>query len=730
MKPRDKTRAASVSSTTDASDRRAASSAKLTGDEILYRTLIDSLTDYAMFAVAPSGDVVSWNAGAQHTFGYMRSEIIGQSFSIIFTADDIKAGAPELELQSALSGEQTQHDRWHVRKDKTRFWGTNTVHPFYDKAGALLGFTKLVRDTTSSHEALEELSDSEQQLRLLVESVRDYALFSTDMNGNIKSWNAGAQKIFGHSPLEAVGQNLSLLYSAEDVASGIPVLELRKATTNGFIDAERWLVRKDGSRFLAAGKLSQLKRDAAGDLRGFVKIAHDVTGYHAATQDLNRRAQYDELTGLANRRTFYENVSRAIAAMKRRPSVLFAVLFIDLDYFKRINDDFGHIIADQLLDTIARRLETCVRAADMVARLGGDEFAILLNGIEDVTEATEAAERISVDIAQPATIDEREVRATVSVGIALGDVVYDLPEDILRDADTAMYTAKSEGRARAAVFDRSMKSGQRRSFDLNAELRGAVERNELRVFYQPVIRLRDRATVGFEALARWQHPKRGLLHPNQFIPKAEETDLIASIDRWVLFRASQQLVAWQADGADANLQMSVNISSKTFLYGDFMTDLRASLASSGMAAQSLRLEITESAVLERSQRASSLLTGIRQSGVALDIDDFGTGFSSLDALQHMSVDALKIDQTFIANLGSANGAALIDTIVDLAHNLSIIAVAEGIETDAQLHTLIEAGCDLGQGYLFSTPLDTATATDFLMPGAAAHRAFSSGRAPD
>jgi diguanylate cyclase (GGDEF)-like protein/PAS domain S-box-containing protein len=358
-----------------------------------------------------------------------------------------------------------------VRKDKSRFWGTNTVHPFYDASGALLGFTKLVRDITSSHEALEELSDSEQQLRLLVESVHDYAIFSTDMTGNIKSWNAGAQKIFGYAPLEALGQNVSLLYSADDVANGIPVLELRKAATNGFINAERWLVRKDGSRFLAAGKLSQLKRDAAGELRGFVKIAHDVTEYHAATQDLNRRAQYDELTGLANRRTFYDNVSRAIASMKRRPSILFAVLFIDLDYFKRINDDFGHIVADQLLDTIARRLETCVRGADIVARIGGDEFAILLNGIKDVTEATEAAERISVDIAKPATIDEREVRATVSVGIALGNLVYDLPEDILRDADTAMYAAKSEGRARAAVFQPSMKSGQRRSFDLSAELR-------------------------------------------------------------------------------------------------------------------------------------------------------------------------------------------------------------------------------------------------------------------
>jgi diguanylate cyclase (GGDEF)-like protein/PAS domain S-box-containing protein len=713
MKPKSKARAASVSSTETDRVLRSGATESSAADQLLYRTLIDSLTDYAMFAVAPDGRIISWNAGAEKTFGYTAQEILGHSFAAIFTAEDVAAGAPQNELRMARSGEQTQHDRWHVRKDKTRFWGTNTVHPLYDAAGSLIGFTKLVRDTTSSHLALEELSDSEQQLRLLVESVRDYAIFSTDVTGGIKSWNAGAQKIFGYSQAEAVGQNVSFLYSPDDVANGIPQLELRRATTNGFINAERWLVRKDGSRFLAAGKLSQLKRDAAGDLRGFVKIAHDVTEYHAATLDLRRRAQYDELPGLANRRTFYENVSRAIASMKRRPAVLFAVLFIDLDYFKRINDDFGHIVADELLDTIARRLENCVRAEDIVARIGGDEFAILLNGISDGSEATEAADRISVEIARPATIDEREVRATVSVGIALGDVKYDLPEDILRDADTAMYTAKSAGRAKSALFDGSMKSSQSRSFDLSAELRDAVERCEMRVFYQPILRLRDRVTVGFEALARWQHPKRGLLHPVQFIPKAEETNLIVGVDRWVLREATRQLADWQSHGADPSLQISVNISSKNFEYGDIVGDLHEILASSELAPQRLRLEITESAVLERSERASLLVAAIRQSGVELDIDDFGTGFSSLDALQHLLVDALKIDQTFTTNMQTENGAGLIETIVHLAHRLKIIAIAEGIETAAQLRALVDVGCDLGQGYLFSPPLDAAAAASFL-----------------
>jgi diguanylate cyclase (GGDEF)-like protein/PAS domain S-box-containing protein len=714
MKP--KTRAASVSSGKHDKILRAATSEPNAADQLLYRTLIDSLTDYAMFAVSPDGCIISWNAGAEKTFGYTAPEILGHSFATIFTSEDVEIGAPQQELRMALSGEQTQHDRWHVRKDKTRFWGTNTVHPLCRGNGSLIGFTKLVRDTTSSHLALEELCDSEQRLRLLVESVRDYAIFSTDVAGVIKSWNAGAEKIFGNSQVEAIGQGFSLLYGPDDVANGIPQVELRRATTKGFINAERWLVRKDGSRFLAAGKLSELKRDAAGDLRGFVKIAHDVTESHAATLDLRRRAQYDELTGLANRRTFYENVSRAIASMKRRPSVLFAVLFIDLDYFKRINDDFGHIIADRLLDTIARRLESCVRAEDVVARIGGDEFAILLNAIANEAEAIEAADRISVEIARPATIDEREVRATVSVGIALGNVGYDLPEDILRDADTAMYTAKSEGRAKSTVFEGSMRSSQRQSFDLSVELRGAVERREIRAFYQPIVRLRDGVVVGFEALARWQHPVRGLLFPAQFIPKAEETNLIIAIDRWVLREATRQLVEWQANGADAALQMSVNISSKNLLYGDIVDDVREILKSSGLAPRRLRLEITESAVLERSERANLLLAAIRRTGVELDIDDFGTGFSSLDALQHMLVDGLKIDQTFVTNIEFENGVGLIETIVHLAHKLKVVAIAEGIQTEAQLRTLVDAGCDLGQGFLFSAALDAAAATNYLLLG--------------
>jgi PAS domain S-box-containing protein len=298
MKKPVKTLATSVSSDNDV----------LGADQVLYRFLVDSLTEYAVFAVSPTGIVISWNAGAEKTFGYTQVEILGKSFDVIFTPEDKVAGA--------------QHDRWHVRKDASRFWGTNTVQPLYNAGGRLLGFTKLVRDSTQSHLALEELSDSEQQLRLLIESVSDYAIFSLALDGLIKNWNAGAEKVFGYDQKEIIGRNFSILFSADDIAAGVPAAELHKATLHGFTDVERWLVRRDGSRFLASGKLSQLKRDAAGELRGFVKIAHDITHTHAAAQDLRHQARYDELTELPNRRTFYEHVQRAIALMKRRPSML------------------------------------------------------------------------------------------------------------------------------------------------------------------------------------------------------------------------------------------------------------------------------------------------------------------------------------------------------------------------------------------------------------------------
>jgi diguanylate cyclase (GGDEF)-like protein/PAS domain S-box-containing protein len=679
-------------------------------DAVLYHFLVDSLTEYAVFAVSPSGIVISWNRGAQDTFGYSAAEAVGKPFDFIFTSDDVRSGSPLGELKSALSGEQTQHDRWHVRKDGTRFWGTNTVQPLHDASGTLLGFTKLVRDSTISHLALEALNDSEQQLRLLVESVRDFAIFSIEIDGKIKSWNSGAEKVFGYTQSEMIGCDFSHVFCVEDVAAGLPASQLRKTALHGSTNVESWLIRKDGSRFLASGKLSQLKRDAAGELRGFVTILHDTTAQHATSEELRRRAQFDELTDLPNRRTFYEHVQRAIGSMKRRSANLFAVLFIDLDHFKGINDEYGHIVADELLAAIARRFEHCVRAEDIVARIGGDEFAILLNGISGVADASEAADRIAIQMRQPVSIGERDVSASVSVGIAIGSATYERPEDVLHDADAAMYAAKLHGRARAVIFDSPAEA--EREGDLVADLRHGIERNELRIVYQPIIRLRDATVAGFESLVRWQHSRRGLLLPADFVPKAEESDLIVAIDRWVLAEACRQLADWQTCGLDPRLQMSVNVSSKEFSRSDFLDELQRILASSGLAPRCLRIEITEGAVMEQSQKAADLVAAIRALGISLDIDDFGTGFSALGVLHHFAVDALKIDSSFVSRLNSHPGSQIVETVVSLADKLDVLVIAEGIETAEQARRLASLGCTFGQGLLFCAPVDADSALRF------------------
>jgi diguanylate cyclase (GGDEF)-like protein/PAS domain S-box-containing protein len=683
-------------------------------DQILYRFLVDSLTEYAAFAVSPAGIVISWNVGAAQTFGYTDKEILGKPFDIIFTPEDALAGAPREELATALSDVQTQHDRWQVRKDGTRFWGTNTVQPLKDATGTLLGFTKLVRDTTTSHEALEALSDSEQQLRLIFESVRDYAIFSMSHGGIIKSWNAGAEKTFGYTQAEIIGRDFSVLFAADDVGAGWPAADLHKASIQGSAHIERWLIRKDGSCFLASGKLSQLKPDVAGEPRGFVSIAHDVTAQHATLQELSRRARYDELTALPNRRTFYEHVQRAIGLLKRRSTHLFAILFVDVDNFKEVNDEFGHGTADQVLATIARRLESSVRAEDVVARLGGDEFGILLNGINGIADADDAAKRIGLQMREPITIAQFVVSATLSIGIAIGKLTYDRPEDILRDADSAMYTAKLEGRARAVVFDASGMEDD--TNDVVAELRQAIKGDELRIAYQPIIRLSDNTLVGFESLVRWEHPQRGSLLPVCFIPTAERSDLIVAIDRWMLLTGCRQLAEWQAEGVDPGLQISINVSSREFSRDAFLGELRQILESSGLATRCLRLEMTESVIMERSQNTHTLLGAIRDLGVSLDVDDFGTGFSSLVALQHFAVDALKIDSAFVKNMNSRNGANLIETILFLAHKFDLTTVAEGIETAEQAQHLTTMGCQFGQGHFFAPALDAEGARKFITEG--------------
>lgn len=426
-------------------------------------------------------------------------------------------------------------------------------------------------------------------------------------------------------------------------------------------------------------------------------------------------AFHDTLTNLPNRALLAENLKFIIERARQHEDYQFAVLFLDLDRFKNVNDSLGHSIGDQLLITMARRLESCIREVDMVARLGGDEFAILLDGIPNQAEATNMARRIQEKLQAPFNISGHEVFSTTSIGIALSSTGYDHPENMLRDADTAMYRAKAQGKACYEVFDKGMHTHAVYVLQMENDLRRAIEREELRVYYQPIVALDNGQLAGFEALIRWQHPERGFINPADFIPLAEDTGLIVPLGLWILKRACQQLNQWQwQSSANRSLFMSVNLSGKQVAQPDLVENIADILTETRVDAKYLKLEITESAVMENADMAARLLKRLKGLGVQLSIDDFGTGYSSLSYLHRFPVNTLKIDRSFVGRIGeAAENIEIVRTVISLAENMGMEVVAEGIETVSQLTQLRNLKCQYGQGYLFSRPVDAASVSAWI-----------------
>ncbi len=432
-------------------------------------------------------------------------------------------------------------------------------------------------------------------------------------------------------------------------------------------------------------------------------------------------AFHDELTDLPNRALLTEHIKLAIERPRSRDEQFFALLFLDLDRFKNINDSLGHIAGDQLLVATARCLEDCMRPMDTVARLGGDEFAILLDGLDHVDDAILVAERIQQSLTRPFMLSGHEVFVTTSIGITFSNGGYQDPENVLRDADTAMYRAKESGKARYEVFNSTMHSRAVALLKLENDLRRAIERHEFKVYYQPIIDLATDEVSGFEALVRWYHPDRGLVPPDEFIAIAEETGLIVEVGSMVLREACRQLCEWQAAPGLKSLTVAVNLSAKQFAQQNLVNQVKEILRETGLEPRYLKLEITETVVMENAEVARNMLSQLCALGVQLSIDDFGTGYSSLSYLHRFPVTALKIDRSFIGRMG-ANGenCEVVKTINTLARNLGMSVVAEGIETEDQLMQLKAMGCEYGQGYIFSRPLTAETAKLFVQE----HRALA------
>lgn len=554
---------------------------------------------------------------------------------------------------------------------------------------------------------VQELQESEERFR----SAFDYAPIGMALVTPKGRWlqvNRSLCEILGYGEDELLATDFQTITHPDDVAAAEIHISRVLAGQIPSHQMEKRYFHKAGHSVWAFLSIS-LARDARDRSLRLVFQIQDITDRKRAQERLTHDASHDALTGLPNRAHFTKRLAQMIERAKDSSQPSFAVLFLDADRFKVINDSLGHMAGDQLLIGIARRLGKCVRPGDMVARLGGDEFTVLLDDVKDGTEATLVAERIQKSLALPFDLSGREVYTSASVGIAL-DIGYKQPEEILRDADTAMYRAKQLGKARYQIFDKEMHSAAMNVLEVETDLRRGVDREEFFVHYQPIMSLSNESLVGFEALVRWQHPERGLVYPDDFIRVAEETELIIPIGERVLFEACRQVREWQLRyPVFSELCVSVNLSCKQFKQPGLVKQVSEILQETGLQPQCLNLEITESILMDNVEAAVSMMKELRALGVQLSIDDFGTGYSSLSYLHRFPMNTLKIDRSFVSQMHDNNeNTEIVRTIVMLARNLGMEVIAEGLETEQQLFKLLLLGCDYGQGYFFCHPADART----------------------
>jgi diguanylate cyclase (GGDEF)-like protein/PAS domain S-box-containing protein len=569
------------------------------------------------------------------------------------------------------------------------------------------------RHAAEQERITEELRRSEEHFR----GAFDYAAVGMALIGTNGQWlrvNQSFCTLVGYTEEELLETDLQSVTHPEDLSCRLADMYRLVEKNAVTVTSETRYLHKEGQEIWSITSFSAVE-DTDGKPIHFVMQAQDITERKRAEKELHHAAFYDALTALPNRALFTEHLQLAINRAKRRPDHLYAVLFLDIDRFKNINDSLGHAIGDQLLVNVGRRLKQCTRDEDIVSRFGGDEFAILLNGIKNSNEAIEIAERIQRELALPFNLSGHEVFSGGSLGMALSTFEYRNSEEILRDADTAMYCAKGHGMAKLEIFDKVMHTRVASRLQLENDLRRAVDQNEFEVYYQPVVNLSTSTLSGFEALVRWNHPERGIISPAEFIPVAEETELIIPIGRFVLFEACRQTREWQIKwNTPTPLTISVNLSGQQFKQADLVDQIKQALYQTSLEAEYLNLEITESIVMDDAEAATGMLRQLRSLGVQLSIDDFGTGYSSLSYLHRFPVNVLKVDRSFVSRMGTdQESMGIVETVIALAAKLKMKAVAEGVETSEQSEQLKNLNCAYAQGFLYSKPVTASGADDLI-----------------
>jgi diguanylate cyclase (GGDEF)-like protein/PAS domain S-box-containing protein len=649
------------------------------------------------------GNIIYANPAEHRIHGWGEGELIGQDVGVFANASTRRRLSQEQfrELSS------WQRETTNVRQDGTTFPVALTSDVVRDEAGEPTAVVTTSIDITDRYEAESRLRESEERYALAARGAND-GLWDWNLTTNMLYLSDRWKSMLGYEDGDLRDEPGSWIGRVH--ADDRPGLELAIAAhIQGLADHleyEHRVKRRDGTyAWLLCRGLAV--RNGDGRATRMSGSMTDITERKLAEERLHRDAFYDGLTGLPNRALFENLLQRTMGRAQRSEQRRYAVLFLDLDRFKTVNDSLGHTFGDRLLVDMARRLERCLRPGDSVARLGGDEFTILLDDIVDANDATRVADRIERELESPFEIDSHEVFTSASIGIAFGTATYERPEEIIRDADLAMYRAKNRGKGCYEVFDVAMHQQAVELLETETRLRRAIERNELVVAYQPIVSLETNSISGFEALLRWRHPDRGLLLPSYFIPIAEETGLIVPIGDWVLRQACRQIRDWQDKfPGETPLSVSVNVSPRQFRDPRFVNRVMQVLAAEQLEPSSLKLEITENVLMDDAEKNVDVIEQFTEKGVQVLIDDFGTGYSSLHYLQRFNVGTLKIDRSFVQNLeGEGDDVEIVRSIVALARALGMSVIAEGIETKGQREFLKELACEEGQGYLFSQAAD-------------------------
>ena len=635
---------------------------------------------------------IAVNDAAIAQYGYSRDEFMDMKLTDLQPVEDRAPGA--------LREHQPRVMRLRVRDGATMNVEVTAYDVRLPGRRARMAMAVEVNTARRTEEALRE---SERRFREMLDTIELLAVL-LDVVGTVTYCNPYLLRITGYAKENVIGRNFFELLVPEGRRDRVS-REFLENIGRGVIAAhfEMEIVTRDGERRIIFWNNTVL-RSPENSIVGVACVGSDVTEQRIVESQLNHNAFHDSLTGLPNRALFLDRVGHALSRTRRAGGKLFAVLLLDIDRFKNVNDSLGHVAGDQLLVAIGERLSRCVRAADTVARFGGDEFTVLIESVGGAGDVTHAAMRIHDAIAQPFDIGGNEIFTSASIGITIAGPEYEQPEQIIRDADTAMYRAKAQGRARSEMFDADMRAEAVKRLQMETDLRRGIEREEFRLVYQPIVNLESSEVVGFEALVRWQHPTRGLVPPVQFIPLAEETGLIVPLGQFVLNEACRQAARWRAEPGRERMHVSVNISSRQLSQGDLIAAVRSALANAPLDASALHLEITESVMLQNPETAYDVIEQIRALGCSFAVDDFGTGYSSLAYLHRFAVDQLKIDSSFVQS-GERKSGEIVRSIIDLGRSLGIEVVAEGIETSQQADQLRALNCGLGQGYLFSRPID-------------------------